>query len=137
MKQQTAMAGSLANHYDRQGVILDPNSFMPVEWELEMGPAFAEAQAEANANVEGADSSAPDVSLEVGASEAGPAQAGGSEVEAADIGSGDMGGADFGGPSGGDFGGEILAVSVEAGCETKLPQDSVRGHPDARGTAGP
>ena len=61
-----SLAGALANHYHRIGAIPDPNSFMPVAWELEMGPAFAEAQAEANVNAEGADSSAPDASGDAG-----------------------------------------------------------------------
>ena len=102
MKQQTSLAKAIANHYHRQGVIPDPDPFMSVDWELEMGPEFAEAQAEANAKPEGADSSAPDASIEVGFAEAGSAESGGSELGAGDIGSGDMGGPDFGG---GDFGG--------------------------------
>ena len=112
MEHQTWIAGVLARHYHRKGVIGNPDLIMPVDWELEMGPAFAEAQAEANANVEGADSSAPDVDAGAGeifaeGPEAGSAEGGGSELGAGDLGSGDMADPDFSGLAGGDFGGDF------------------------------
>ena len=47
------IAGVIARHYHRKGVIGDPDSFMPIAWEMEMGPKFAEAQAQANGEAEG------------------------------------------------------------------------------------
>lgn len=63
-----SLAGALANHYFAEGFIQNPNDPMPPQWHLEMGPAFAEAEADAstgtNVNTEGADSSAPNVSVD-------------------------------------------------------------------------
>ena len=54
-----SLAGAIVNHYHKLGLLPNPNDMMPVAWHMEMGPAFDEAQAEANANAEGADSSGP------------------------------------------------------------------------------
>ena len=103
-KHYLSPAQAVVNHYRKQGVAPNPNMVMPIEWELEMGPAFAEAQAEAKANTEEAESSAPDVSVDAGAGEvfgegpeAGSAEGVGSELGPGDLGSGDMAGPDFGG----------------------------------------
>ncbi len=115
MELENRLAGVLARHYHRQGVIGDPDSFMSAEWELEMGPEFAEARDEANANAEGADSSAPDASVdayfgELGA-EAGHGEgagdggeSGGGDGPSISFDFGDFGGGSFGGDFGG-FGG--------------------------------
>lgn len=96
---------------------------MPLSWHAEMGPAFDEAMAEFKANAEGADSPAPDASVDADFGELaaevgdgvghgdhaghGGGESGGGDGPSIEFGFGDFGGGDFGGDFGGFGGGGL------------------------------